>query len=410
MRKEWLKGGLIVLALVHMVLPLTLGGASYAQEKEKAAKKFKLGIMSSQTGGGAAWGLALGRAWIIEIERINAEGGVTVGGQRYEIEYVWEDSKFTGEGGATATQKLVVTHGVKYIISFETLSANLAAQPIRERARVIGIISAGTADKCLGPKHPFTFMIYPVSEARCYGIYSYLRKQRPGLERVALIPRHDEPGADQQKASLSACKKMGFDVISKDNFFEKGAVDFYPQLTKAIATKPDIIDSGIASIKEQGLMIKQAKELGYKGIIVASGAALETKVLCQLAGFEVTNVFSPTWIAGDYPILADFEKRFTGRWGMWDATAGNAFFDVSVLMDAINKAGTFETERVSKIIPTLTYKSPYGKDVLRFSGTKRYGVPHLLVTPTPTCEIIDGKEFSRGYLSSEEVIRFLELE
>jgi branched-chain amino acid transport system substrate-binding protein len=408
MRKKCLTRGFGV--LVIMVLFLSLGGVSNAQQKEKAAKTFTLGIMSSQTGGGAAWGLALGHSWITEIERINAEGGVTVGGERYEIKYVWEDSKFTGEGATTATQKLVVTHGVKYIICFETLSGNLAAQPIRERGRVIGIITGATAGKCLGPKTPFSFMVYPLSEARAYGQYTYLKKNRPELKRIALIPRHDEPGADQQEASLDACKKMGFDVISKDNFFEKGAVDFYPQLTKAIATKPDIIDTGIASIKEQGLMIKQAKELGYKGIIVSSGAAVETKVLCQLAGFQVTNIFSPSWIARDYPILADFEKRFTERWRMWDTVAGNSFFAVSILLEAIKKAGTFDTNQVNKIIPTLSYQSPYGKEVLRFSGTKRYGVPNLLVTPTPICETIDGKDFSRGYISSEEVIRLMELE
>jgi branched-chain amino acid transport system substrate-binding protein len=407
MRKKCLTRGFGV--LVIMVLFLSLGGVSNAQQKEKAAKTFTLGIMSCQTGGGAAWGLAVARSWIIEIERINAEGGVTVGGERYEIKYVWEDSKYSGEGATTAIQKLIVTRGAKYILAMETLSAHMAAQPIRERQDVMGIVCGGTAWKCLGPQNPLTFMIYPITEARCYCIYSYLRKQRPELKKVALVPRHDESGVDAQEISLNACKKSDFDVVSKDNFFEKGAVDFYPQLTKAVASKPDIIDLGIASPREQGLMLKQAKELGYKGVFLAT-AALETQVLSQVAGFPITNFFTSNWIARDYPRLADFEKRFKERWGMWDASAGNAFFAVSILMGAIKKAGTFDTKSVAKVIPTLSYQSPYGKEVLRFSGTKRYGVPNILVTPTPISETIDGKDFSRGYVSPAEVIRLMELE
>ena len=49
-------------------------------------------------------------------------------------------------------------------------------------------------------------------------------------------------------------------------FYERGTTDFYPMLTRIIAAKPDLIETAQSDPKAACLQLKQARELGYKGL------------------------------------------------------------------------------------------------------------------------------------------------
>ena len=58
-------------------------------------------------------------------------------------------------------------------------------------------------------------------------------------------------------------QKLGYDVVAKE-FFERVMTDFNPILLRMLAQKPDAISVMASPAGSVGLIVKQARELGFK--------------------------------------------------------------------------------------------------------------------------------------------------
>ncbi|HUJ68573.1 MAG TPA: ABC transporter substrate-binding protein, partial [Syntrophorhabdales bacterium] len=72
-----------------------------------AAKTIKIGSVWGLTGPGSEFGLLAQRGETLCKNWINGKGGITVKGEKYQIEVISEDIKATAEGAVTAANKLV---------------------------------------------------------------------------------------------------------------------------------------------------------------------------------------------------------------------------------------------------------------------------------------------------------------
>jgi branched-chain amino acid transport system substrate-binding protein len=68
---------------------------------------------------------------------------------------------------------------------------------------------------------------------------------------VRLISPNDTSGKDTNTAVVKALKGLGFEVAA-DEYYERGTKDFYPILTKLLATKPDMLDVAAAPAARAG--------------------------------------------------------------------------------------------------------------------------------------------------------------
>src|SRR5262249_24096916 len=84
-------------------------------------------------------------------------------------------------------------------------------------------------------------------------------EKHPQVKRVALISPNDTSGKDTNTAVVKALKGLGFEVAA-DEYYERGTKDFYPILTKMLATKPDMLDVAAAPAGEGGLLLKQGRQ------------------------------------------------------------------------------------------------------------------------------------------------------
>lgn len=60
---------------------------------------------------------------------------------------------------------------------------------------------------------------------------------------------------------------LGMELVASQ-FYELGTTDFYPQLTRVLAENPDLIDVTPTPAAQTGLIVKQAREMGYDGLFV----------------------------------------------------------------------------------------------------------------------------------------------
>ena len=77
----------------------------------------KIGVTQPLTGSAVTWGRTMRDTNILLTEQVNKAGGLLLGGVRYQIQAIYEDEKYTPEGGRAAAEKLIFQDKVKIILA-----------------------------------------------------------------------------------------------------------------------------------------------------------------------------------------------------------------------------------------------------------------------------------------------------
>ena len=104
-------------------------------------------------------------------------------------------------------------------------------------------------------------------------------------------------------------------------FFPEDTTDFYPILTKAIAANPDMIVIGLGNPGNVPVIIKQARELGWKGPMgLTQGSVGSATTALKIAGEAAEGFIYTTPSHGDRQFLSKQENEwmdyFLKRWGV----------------------------------------------------------------------------------------------
>src|SRR5258705_10850754 len=246
--------------IIVLVAVMALGWAAPAGAAEKS---LEIGVLGPLSGGAAAYGVGLVRAAEIRTDEINKAGGLKVGGDVYRIKLVTYDHKASAADAATAANKLIFQDKVKYIIGNAVGATCNAVQTVSEPQKVLfSFMCWGT--KNLGPDKPYSFRSLLSQWEVAEPFYRWVKEKHPSIKRIAVISPNDTSGIDTNTAIMKYAKALGFEVVA-DEYYERGTKDFYPALTKILALKPDLLDVAAAPAGEAGLILKQARELGFKG-------------------------------------------------------------------------------------------------------------------------------------------------
>src|SRR3989454_6984200 len=246
--------------LVVLTFALAVVGTGPAPAAEKT---LAIGLLGPLSGGAASYGVELQRGAEMRADEINKAGGLKIGGDVYKIKLVAYDHKAQAADAATATNKLVFQDKVKYIIGNAVGATCNAVQSVTEPEKVLfSFVCWGTNN--LGPDNPHSFRAMLSQWEVAEPFYRWVKDKHPQIKRVAAISPNDTSGKDTNTAVVKALKGLGFEVAA-DEYYERGTKDFYPILTKMLAAKPDMLDVAAAPPGEAGLILKQARELGFKG-------------------------------------------------------------------------------------------------------------------------------------------------
>ena len=335
--------GMTVKVLVT-VLALALGAVAL-MGCGKGEDVIKIGFNLELTGDIPKVGEASKFAAEMLKEDINAKGGLEVGGKKYKLEFVYQDNEAKAESAVNAALKLITQDNVVAIIG-----PNSSKQAI----------PAGGA--CNDNQTP---MVSP------WSTNPDTTKDRPWVFRAAFLDPFQGPVAANFAAKQFGAKTSAvlFDIandyskglaeIFKAEWEKKSGAgtvvafeshgtkdqDFSAQLTKIVAAKPDFIFVP-DNYNQVALIIKQARDLGYKGPFMGSDAwgSAELMTLC---GKECIGQFFSTHYAaaGAQGATKEFIDRYTTKYKYvpddvaaltWDATR--------LVLQAIQEAGKIEKD------------------------------------------------------------------
>ena len=364
-------------------LGLMLGAAN--------AETLRIGVISPLTGGAAPWGNAMAEAARQAASDANAKGGLKIGDKTYTVEVFAYDDQYKAADAVAAYNRLTTQDGVRFMGVLASAST-LALRDTVEADKNIMLTSSGI-EKSVDPKSRYIFRMLSILREFVPATIRWV-KDNQKERKVAILNPNDESGWYSTEISKTNYVKYGFDVVSSE-LFERSLKDFAPLLTRVLATNPEIIELASVPPATAGLIVRQARELGYKGIFVKD-AGSAVKEIVETAGKEGAegtislHYADPT--SDGYKRLAEV---YRAKFGQNPDDLIVVYYDAfNALLQAIHEAGTVDdTTKVSDAMFTkvFPFKSILGTDLALGGSNGLPGDPNQIITWSYISKIENGQ-------------------
>ncbi|WP_323032461.1 ABC transporter substrate-binding protein [Paracoccus sp. (in: a-proteobacteria)] len=329
---------------------------------QSAAGTVKVGVITPLTGAGAPWGMAAREAGEILAERINKAGGLEVGGEKHQVEIIAYDDQYKAAEAVAAYNRLVNQDGVKFVV-ISTSASTMALKQQLEDDQIVALTTANTG-AAIDEDTKFLFRLFSTTREFMPAYARWIADNYPDRRIVSLNP-NDETGWDQVGVTTPAYKEAGFEVLAEENY-ERAAKDFMPLLTKVIGLNPEIIDLGTSSPATAGLIVRQARELGYQGKFIQTGGAGWQSVV-DTAGKEAGDgLINVLYADPDDPEYQALTAAYRAEIGQDPNEIIVSYYDgFNVLLEAIRKSGTIDdAAKVAESMPqVLPMQSLQGDEI-----------------------------------------------
>ena len=336
------------------------------------------------------------RAITLAVEEINAKGGVNIGGKKRPFKVEVIDTRDLEPGvpvseALLAVEKLILDKKADFILGGPVRSeAALAAMSLLSKYKKISILSTGV----LTPK-------YHAMVAKQYDKYKYCfrihgeavqlvgemfanfaeLKEKYGFNNLFIIAQDVSHARGAAKVMKKVALKKGWNVTGVE-IYPTGASDFSMGLLKARKTKSEIINIWM-DMPESAILLKQWYDMKLPALPFGSTlAAAEQpgfwKATEGKGEYTLCNVVN----AGNAPSNATpwtmkFYDAYTKRWNVEPEGLGcsSSYMAVYVLRDAIERAGTLDSDEVVAELEKTDVMGVYGR--LRFDPKSHQVIPSL---------------------------------
>lgn len=370
------------------MLSMTAAAPAHAEDV------LKIGAVVTLSGAGAAWGQALLYGAELAADDVNAKGGLDVAGKKYKLQVIPYDDKYQANEAVTAVNRLVSDDKVQYIIGPVGAAPALAIEPITERNKVI-VMTLGFTPKALGADKPFAFRPNLTTEETSKPQIDWLVKHR-GIKKVGALFPNDETGQQIARDLEKSYADAGAQLSSKE-YFDRQRVDMVPLLTRIIGAGVDAIELDGNSPATAGLIVRQARELGFKGLIIRSGGPATAEIVAVAGKQASEGMMVNTPIDPDNAAVKAYGDRYFKKYNKRMNGFSPAFYDGShMLFQAMQTAGTVtDTDKVRVALEqTKDYHGILG--TLNWTGKATYGSNHQIDAPFYVAEVKDGQEVVRA--------------
>jgi branched-chain amino acid transport system substrate-binding protein len=376
------------------------GGATADPETETpetaaGEKVVNIGYSGPLSGPAALYGRNVLNGIEMAAKEINQSGGFQVGGKTYKIKTVALDDKYLPNETGTNAKRLVQEHGTP-VVFIPHSGGVFATQVFNEQDGFI--VAAYTSEPRIEKQGngltvgiPPKYSIYPK-------MFSEYAMKKFG-KKLAVLPTASQYGKDWTETLIPVWKKMGGEVVYQSEIDFNKETDFYSIVTNALNKKPDVLFVGGPS-EPTALVMKQAKQLGFKGGFMVMDQAKMEEMAKVLGGFDKLN-----GMVGVKPVrenqesgTADYVKKYESSYDRL-ATSESAFNyqTLYVLVEAMKAAGTVDDAR--KIMANMDkgiQNLPKEKSVYPLEGITGKGgfiwPPHVAAVEDGKVVIIGGDE------------------
>jgi branched-chain amino acid transport system substrate-binding protein len=385
---------LIVILLAASLLISPLTSCSKTPATSAAAQPMKIGVLADLSGFLSVFYLEATHDMQITADYINSHGGVTVKGQKYNVELVIRDSKSSPDGALAGANQLIFQDQVKYVIgpiAFE----GAATTPLFEQNKILHIFnSTTTSPQEMSSTTPYAFSADSNTLDFAKSLAMIVKKEFPNAKTgVVVFPDDGTPQYVAPKI-YSMLQGMGYTTLNNNQavVYPNDMQDFSPIASKLKTINPDFIIHPAAAPPHVYGILKGIRALG---MTTAYGASLfpgDPNSLIQAAGADAaTNFFCLNYRKENpkYPaILKELITKLDPNAPLYTFTLGNCLM---VLTNVMQSANSLDVDAIkTKWESSSTLEGVYGPG--KVGGEKTVGLKNHTVTfPEPYELFMNGK-------------------
>ena len=366
---------------VATALAMGMAGAAHA------AEKVNIGFTGQLSGGAALYGENTLEGLRMAAKEINGNGGIDVDGTNYEINIVSLDDMYSPSRAAVNGKRLVQQSNTPVVFTPHS-GGTFALQAFNERDGFL-VMSYTSIPSVTEKGNELTVKI-PPNFTDYVKPFTKLTMDRFGKKLAVANATHDYAKYWTQ-AFVPAWEAAGGEVVASNPMDYNKSADFYTGVSKVLAAEPDVLFVGGAS-EPTGLVVRQARELGFKGGFVVMDQAKIDEVANVAGGMEAVEgaVGVTPLVYSDNPGADAFVKLYKkDHEGVPTSETAYNYFAMFLVARAMEKAGTVkDAKAIRAAIPEAlkeveTNHNPYEVQSITDSGN--------LAVDVEIAEVVDGK-------------------
>ncbi len=394
-----MKRTLITLILVGLMVSIAVAGCAKpaptaAPAPTPTTKTLDIGVVAPLTGLMSFIGTTLQNGILLAIDDQNKEGGVTIGGQNYQLNPIIRDSKQDLVLGKSIAEELVLDKGVKIIMG-PFLSDAIGAQPVTEKNKVIAFFMQPNLVSMTGPDKPYTFFFSATPEQFYNNTSAYTQKFYPELKTVLSVSADTAGLPIFVTAIKEVLPHYGQEWMGVDKF-PLNTTDLMPVLSRSIAKKPDILDAcctgGFSGLGT--LLPKQAREAGFTGLIIMpmspAKGALEEVVPAKSLTEIVMNDYDIDSAAVTPQFHTVYDEATQKFQGVPDMLLFNTYNVTKAFFEFLNTQTTMDTTAWMEGFAKYRWQNIYGFEN-HWLGKNLWGIDRRVWQCPWVSEYKDGK-------------------
>jgi branched-chain amino acid transport system substrate-binding protein len=308
-----------------------------------------------------AFGFApLYKAWM---EEVNAAGGIDVGGKKLPVRIIEYDDASDTAVCVKNIEKLCTQDHVNFLFGPTGTAMIFAAAPIANKYKTILLCGEGGCTT-LEPQlanMPYVFAVLNYSNHYQLPVFVDLIKEK-GAKTVYICFMNDLHGAEYNLTMQSECGLAGIQVLDAKSI-PINITDMDPIIKDAKALNPDVFCM-FAYPNQNILFMQTAMALDFSPKCILIGPGCNFEFFNLMFGAALEDVCGEgAWNAKSSPAAAAFAEKMTALVGMgnqdwWGADVYQATLEY--LQQAIEKAGTLDTEKILEVYRTTHFQTLLG--------------------------------------------------
>jgi branched-chain amino acid transport system substrate-binding protein len=349
-----------ILCLVFGFVALGLPGRS------TAAEVYPLGIALGFSGTGAPYSEEALKGIQLAVDEINAEGGFL---GKHLIKLFVANTKTRPEVAETVVRRLIHDDRVRAVIGTYSSATALAIKPICRNVRVLHIATISNSEDItkLDPS-PYTFSVVPntymMSKAIAVGT-AKLAKERSWRTYMTIASDYAW-GRSSQQIQVMQLKQLAPDLKLVEALWPPlGDTALNSQVVAIRNRKPDFVLESIAGAD------KAMWDVAVRGYRLLDTIAMPFSLISVTELIRESNLIrrgvygrarAPFFAHMDNPMMAKLVAAYVARYGLYPTDwAVMAYDGVYALNQAIEKAGSIDTDRVKDAMTGLTIDTTRGR-------------------------------------------------
>jgi branched-chain amino acid transport system substrate-binding protein len=336
----------------------------------EAQKSIKVGFPMILSGPGALFGEPALKGAQMYVEELNAKGGVL--GRK--IELLARDTKGNADEAVRVSRELILKENVDFLVGTLTSAEGPAVSVVAKENKIVFIAPIPKTDQLTAADklHPYVFRV--ASNTTIEGRSAAEIVAKWPVTKIATISPDYAYGQDVTKAFVEHLKKIKPSVTIVDQQWPKlGEADYTPFINAQMGKKPEAVFSSLWG-GHFVTFAKQAKPLGYfdalKYNFIGVGEAGSPESTKSMGKDYPVGIWGNSYDAfywSDTPAHKDYTARlskylkdeYPSSWAI------QGYIGMAFLVEAMKKANSTESDKVSKALLGLTIDTPIGKQTIR---------------------------------------------